>query len=40
MCQSLFFNKVMKETLVQVFSIEICEILRTPFFYRTPPSEI
>ena len=44
LCQSLFFNKVAgqacnfvkKETLVQVFSCEFCEIFRNTFFYRTP----
>ena len=43
-CASLFFNKVadlrpatlLKLTLTQVFSCEFCEILRTPFFHRTP----
>ena len=38
MCQSLFFNKVAgAEALVQVVLCELCKILRTPFFYRTPP---
>ena len=46
MCQSLFFNKVAglepaiyvkKETLIQVFSCESCEIFTTnTFFYRKP----
>ena len=45
LCQSLFFNKVAglmpaallkKETLVEVFSSEICEIFKNTFFYRTP----
>ena len=43
LCQSLFFNKVAggacniikKETLVQVFSCEFCEISKNTFFYRT-----
>ena len=42
--RSLFLNKVAglcnfikKETLVQVFSYEICEIFKNIFFYRTPP---
>ena len=26
-----------KETLVQVFSREICEIYKNTYFYRTPP---
>ena len=26
-----------KETLVQVFSCEFCEIFKNTFFYRTPP---
>ena len=30
-------NFIKKETLAQVFSCEFCEILRTPFFYRTHP---
>ena len=41
--QSLFFNKfaracnfIKKETLVQVFSCEFCEIFKNTFFYRTP----
>ena len=34
LCQSLFFNK--KETLVQVFSCEFCEISKNTFSYRTP----
>ena len=29
------FNK--KETLVQVFPYEFCEILNNTVFYRTPP---
>ena len=45
LCQSLFFNKVAgeacnfikKETLVQLFSCEFCEISKNTFFYRTPP---
>ena len=40
LCQSLFFNKVAgffkKETLIQVFSCEFCEIFKNNFFYRTP----
>ena len=39
--QSLFFNKVAglieKETLVQVFSYEICQIYKDTFSYGTPP---
>ena len=45
LCQSLFFSKaadlrpevcnlIKKETLAQVFSCEICEILKNTFFYR------
>ena len=39
-CWSIFFNKVaglknQKETPTQVFSCEICEILRTPFLRNT-----
>ena len=26
-----------KETLLQVFSCEFCEILKSTFFYRAPP---
>ena len=45
LCQSLFFNKVAtiglnfikKETLVQVFSCEFCEIFKNTYFYRRPP---
>ena len=42
----LFFNKslqpqtcnfIKRETLVQVFSREFCEISKNTFFYRTPP---
>ena len=29
-------NFIKKETLVQVFSREFCEISRSIFFYRTP----
>ena len=36
LCQSLFFNKVKKESLVQVFACEFCEIFKNNFFYRTP----
>ena len=44
LCQSPFFNKVAglrpatfkKETLVQVFSYEFCEIFKNTFFHRTP----
>ena len=37
LCQSLFFNKkdfnfIKKETLVQVFSCEYCEISKNTFF--------
>ena len=41
LCQSLFFNKVetcnfiKKETLVQVFCCEFCEISKNTFSYRT-----
>ena len=31
-----FFNFVKKETLVQVVSIEFCEISKKTFFHRTP----
>ena len=34
LCQSLFLKK---ETLVQLFSCEFCEIFKNAFFYRTPP---
>ena len=45
LCQSPFFNKVAgqachfikKETLVQVFSCEFCEVSKNTFSYRTPP---
>ena len=46
LCQILFFNKVVglrpatliiKETLAQVFSFEICEIFENALFYRTSP---
>ena len=48
LCQNLVFNNVAglrpeacnfikKETLVQVFSCEFCEISRNTFSYRTPP---
>ena len=45
LCQSIFFNKVAdlrpadfikRETVVQVFSCEFCEIFKNIFFYRTP----
>ena len=44
LCQRLFLNKVTclafnfikKETLVQVFSCEFCEIFKYTFFSRTP----
>ena len=45
LCQSLFFNKVAglqacnfikEETLLQVFSCEICKIFKNIYFYRTP----
>ena len=36
MCQSLFFNKVEKETLAQLFSCEFCENSKNTFFDRTP----
>ena len=29
-------NFIKKETLVQVFSCEFCEIFKNTFFYRTP----
>ena len=32
---SVLINFIKKETLVQVFSCEFCEIFKTPFFYRT-----
>ena len=35
--QRLFFNKVKKESLAQVFSCEFCKISKNNFFYRTPP---
>ena len=44
LCQSFFFNKVValrpvtllkKETLVQVFSCEFCEVSRNTFFTNT-----
>ena len=37
MCQSLFFNKVEKETLAQVFSCKFCEMFRNTSFHRRPP---
>ena len=42
-CASLFFksflpvNFIKKETLVQVFSCEFCEIFKNTFFHWTPP---
>ena len=43
LCQSLFFNKVVKkETLAQVFSCEFCEISKNTFsteHLRTTASE-
>ena len=40
LCQSLFVNKtcnfMKKETLVQAFSCEFCEISKNTFYYRTP----
>ena len=30
---------VLKKTLAQVFSCEICEIFKNTFFYRTPPGD-
>ena len=39
LCQSVFFkacNFIKKETLVQTFSCEFCEISKDIFFYRTP----
>ena len=45
LCQGLFLDKVAglevcnfskKETLVQVFSCEFCEISKNIFYYRTP----
>ena len=30
-------NFIIKETLLQVFSSEFCEISKNTFFYRTPP---
>ena len=44
LCQSLFFNEVAglrpatllkKQTLIQVFSYEFCEICKNTFFHRT-----
>ena len=35
LCQSLFLNKVAKETLAPVFSCEFCEIYKNTFFYGT-----
>ena len=43
LCQSLFFNKVaglrpstlLKKSLAQVFSCELCEFSKNTFFYRT-----
>ena len=35
--QAEAFNSINKETLVQVFSSEFCEIFKNFFFYRTPP---
>ena len=32
LCQSLFFNKVKKETLAQMFSCEFCEISKNTFY--------
>ena len=32
LCQSLFFNKVKKETLAQVFPSEFCDISKNTFF--------
>ena len=37
LCQRLFFNKVEKESLAQVFSCEFREIAQNTSFYRTPP---
>ena len=44
LCQSLFFSKdtsltffIKKETLVQEFFCEFCEVFKGIFFYRTPP---
>ena len=37
LCQRLFFNKVEKESLAQVFSCEFREIAKNTSFYRTPP---
>ena len=43
-CRSLFFSKVAwglqfywKETTIQVFFSELCEIFKSTLFYRTPP---
>ena len=37
LCQSLFFNKVKKETLTQLFFFEFWEISKNTFLYRTSP---
>ena len=34
---SFSINYIEKETLVQVFSSDFCEIFKNIFFYRTPP---
>ena len=36
MCQSLFFNKVAKEALTQMFSCEFYEISEKTFLHTTP----
>ena len=36
LCQSPFFNRLLKETLAQVLSCEFCEISKSTFFHRTP----
>ena len=37
LCESFFLNKVVSESLAQLFSYELCEIVKNTFFYRTPP---
>ena len=36
LCQSPFFNRLLKETLAQLLSCEFCEISKSTFFHRTP----
>ena len=33
--QGLFFNKVEKETMAQMFSCEFCKVFKNTYFYRT-----